>query len=154
MKKDKSVEVLAQAEAPEAVLVPEVNEAVKPQAVEQPPAEAKPVEAAQPAAVEPAPVEAKLPEAKVNEPAKTEVKILTREEFSRIADKFGDAVAAKVMRDGGDYNTAMELAFDALKNENETLRAKVAELIKQPANGTPVAMTSAQPKATLFKTGK
>jgi len=79
---------------------------------------------------------------------------LTREEFSRIADKFGDAVASKVMRDGGDYNTAMELAFDALKKENETIRAQIAELNKQPVNGTPVAMTSAQPKATLFKTGK
>lgn len=149
MKKDKSVEVLAQAEVPEVIAVSEV----KPQAVEPPPAEVKPVEVA-PAAVEPAAVEAKPPEVKVDEPAAPEVKSLTREEFSRIADKFGDAVASKVMRDGGDYNAAMELAFDANKKENETLRSKVAELTKQPANGTPVAMTSVQPKATLFKTGK
>ena len=150
MKKDKSVEVLAQAEVPEAAAVSEV----KPQAVEQPPAEVKPVEVAPVAAVEPAAVEATPPEAKVEEKTAPEVKALSREEFSRIADKFGDAVAAKVMRDGGDYNTAMELAFDALKKETETLRAKVAELTKQPVNGTPVAMTSAQAKTTLFKTGK
>lgn len=149
--KDKPVEVLAQAKAPEAAQVSEV----KPVAVEQPPAEVKPVEAAQPAAVESAPaVEAKPPEAKASEPAAPETKALSRDEFARIADKFGDAIAAKVMRDGGNYNTAMELAFEAAKTENEMLRSKVAELSKQPANGTPVAMTSAKGPVKLFNTGK
>ncbi|MFA5423466.1 MAG: hypothetical protein WC374_06365 [Phycisphaerae bacterium] len=151
MKNDKPVEVLAQAKAPEAASASEV----KLEAVEQPPVEVKPVEAASVAAVEPAPaVEAKPPEVKTSEPAAPEVKSLSREEFARIADKFGDAIAAKVMRDGGDFSTAMELAFDATKKENETLHAKVMELSKQPTTGTPVAMTSVQPKATLFKTGK
>lgn len=148
MKNDKPVEVLAQAGAPA-----EVSE-TKPQAVETPPAEVKPVEAAQPAAVEPAAVEAKPPEAKENKPQAPEVKVLSREEFSRIADKFGDAVASKVMRQGGDYSTAMELAFDALSEENKTLRSQVAEFSKQPTNGKPVAMTSANSPAKLFKTGK
>jgi hypothetical protein len=152
MKKDKPVEVLAQAEAPVADQVSEVSE-VKPEAVEQPPAEVKPVEAAPVAAVDLAAVEATPPEAKVEEPA-PEVKVLSRDEFARIADKFGDAIAAKVMRDGGDYATAMELAFDAIKKENETLLAKVMELSKQPTTGTPVAMTSAKGPAKLFNTGK
>jgi hypothetical protein len=148
--KSKPVEVLAQAEAPVAVPVLET----KPQAVEQPPAEAKPVETALIAVVESAAVEAKPPEAKVSEPAAPEVKVLSREEFARIADKFGDAIAARIMRDGGDYNTALELAFDATKEEIKTLRAQNAELCKQPANGTPVAMTSAKAPAKLFNTGK
>ena len=153
-KKDKPVEVLAQAETPVAATVEEVKE-VKPQAVEQPPAEVKPVEEAPAVSVEPAPaVEAKPPEVEVDKPVASEVKALSREEFSRIADKFGDAIASKVMREGGDYSTAMALAFDATKTENETLRAKVAELNGQPTNGTPVAMTSAKGPAKLFNSGK
>jgi hypothetical protein len=146
---DKPVEVLAQAEAPVAAPDPEV----KPVAVEQPPAEVKPVEVALAAAVEPAAVEAKPPEAQAA-PAAPEVKALSRDEFSRIADKFGDAIASKVMRDGGDYSTAMELAFDSAAKENETLRAKLAELTKQPVHGTPVVMTSSKAPAKLFNTGK
>jgi len=150
-KKDKPVEVLAQAEVP---VADPVNE-VKPQAVEEPPAEVKPVEEAPTASVEPAPaVEAKPPEVKVDEPAAPEVKTLSREEFARIAGKFGDAIASKVMREGGDYSTAMAMAFDATTKENETLRAKVAELNGQPTNGTPVAMTKANGAAKLFNTVK
>lgn len=150
LKKDKPVEVLAQAGAPEAPAVSET----KPQAVETPPAEVKPVEAAQPAAVEAAPVEAKPPEVKVEKPATPKAKELSREEFARIADKFGDAIAAKVMRDGGDYQTAQGMAFDALAEENKTLRAQLAELSKQPANGSPVTMTNAKSRPKLFNTEK
>ena len=113
---------------------PDDKPAVKPE-------EKKPEE--KPVAVAPAPE----PEA----PPKPQ---LSREEFAEIADKFGDAIASKVMRDGGDYGSAMATAFDAMKVENEKLRAKVAELNGQPTNGTPVAMTNAATKETLFKTGK
>ena len=148
--KDKPVEVLAQAEAPVAAPVSEVKVA----AVEAPPAEAKPVEVVPVAAVEPAAVEAKPPEAAASQPEEPEAKSLTREEFARIADKFGDAIAAKVMRDGGDYGTAMELAFEESKKEIETLRAKIAELGEQSPSGRPVAVVAAKAKPKLFNTGK
>lgn len=118
---------------------------------------AKPEDKPPAVAVEPTKPEAVKPEPEKPEPDKPEAPEkpqLSREEFARIADKFGDAIASKVMREGGDYSTAMALAFDATKTENETLRAKVAELNGQPTNGTPVAMTSAKGPATLFKTGK
>ena len=113
---------------------PDDKPAVKPE-------EKKPEE--KPVAVAPAP-----------EPEASPKPQLSREEFAEIADKFGDAIASKVMRDGGDYGSAMATAFDAIKVENEKLRAKVAELNGQPTNGTPVAMTSVATKETLFKTGK
>lgn len=149
---DKPVEVAATASAPEAVTQLEVQ---KPEAVEQLPAEAVATEAAQPAAVEAPPaVEAPQPEAAASQPEEPEAKSLTREEFARIADKFGDAIAAKVMRDGGDYGTAMELAFEESKKEIETLRAKIAELREQTTSGRPVAMTATKAVPKLFNTGK
>lgn len=150
--KSQPVEVEATAPAPEAVTQLEVR---KPEAVEQPPAEAVVTEAAQPAAVEAPPaVEAPQPEASPSQPAEPEAKSLTREEFARIADKFGDAIAAKVMRNGGDYGTAMELAFEESKKEIETLRAKIAELGEQSPSGRPVAVVAAKAKPKLFNTGK
>ena len=149
---DKPVEVAATAPAPEAVTQLEVQ---KPEAVEQPPAEAVATEAAQPAAVEAPPaVEAQQPEAAASQPEEPEAKTLTREEFARIADKFGDAIAAKVMREGGDYGTAMELAFEESKKEIETLRAKIAEMSEQTTSGRPVAVVAAKAKPKLFNTGK
>ncbi len=106
---------------------------------------------------EPKKPEVKKPDPQTPEPEKPdaiEKPQLSRDEFTRIADKFGDAVASKVMRDGGDYSTAMAMAFDATKTENETLRRKVAELNGKPTNGKPVTMTGAAPKPGLFKTGK
>lgn len=146
--KSKPVEVAALAAAPGAEVVVEV----KPAAVEAKPAEAIAIEVAPAAAVEPVAVEAKPSEAKVEE--KPEVKKeLSRDEFSRIADRFGDAVAAKVMRDGGDYAAALELAFDSQKTEIKTLRDQIAETNKQQV-GSPVAMTNAKPTSKLFNTGK
>jgi len=98
--------------------------------------------------------EPKEPEPKKpDEPPKPQ---LSREEFTQIADKFGDVIASKVMRDGGDFSTAMAMAFDVAQTENEKLRAKLAELNQQPTNGTPVEMTSvpAKDKGKLFNTGK
>ena len=97
------------------------------------------------------------PDAPTPEPSKPEADQkpqLSREEFAEIANKFGDVIASKVMRDGGDYSTAMAVAYDATKAENETLRAKLAEATGQPSNGKPVTMTKVAEKATLFKTGK
>jgi hypothetical protein len=118
---------------------------------------AKPEDKPPAVADEPTKPEVVKPESEKPEPEKPEAPEkpqLSREEFSRIADKFGDAIASKVMREGGDYSTAMAMAFDATATENETLRKKVAELSGQPTNGTPVAMTSAKGPAKLFNSGK
>jgi len=131
----------------------------KPAADEATPPEEKkvpaPAETVAEPVVEPAAVAVEPP--KVVEPDKPEdppVPQLSRKEFTAIADKFGDAVASKVMRDGGDFSTAMAMAFDAAKAENEKLNAKIAELNGQPTNGTPIAMKAAKGPAKLFNTGK
>ena len=110
---------------------------------DKPPAVAD--EPPKPEAVEPVKPEPVKPE----DPPKPQ---LSRDEFTAIADKFGDAVASKVMRDGGDFSTAMALAFDATTAENVKLNAKIAELNGQPTNGTPIAMKDAKGPATLFNT--
>ena len=136
--------------------VPVVDETTPPEEKKVPaPAEtvAKPDD--KPAAVAPDPPK---PEAvKPDEPVKPEAPEkpqLSREEFSRIAEKFGDAIASKVMREGGNFSAAMELAFDATQKENEKLAAKIAELNQQPTNGKPIVMKDAKGPATLFKTKK
>lgn len=116
--------------------VPEVQDEV---AVEDPPAEDTP-------SVE-APVEAtQVPEV-VPEPVQT----LSREEFTRIADEFGAEIAVQTVRDGGDYQTALKSAHDALKAEVTELR-KAAQL----GNGTPAKVVEATDpkKYKLFNTGK
>jgi hypothetical protein len=84
-----------------------------------------------------------------------EAKPLSREEFTKIADEFGAAIAVQTVRDGGDYSTALRLAFDASKAEGVTLRGRVAELeAKTKSGGQAVPVTEAKPKAKLFNTGK
>jgi len=113
--------------------------------------------------VEPSKPESDKPEDKkpedekpeADKPEAPEKPQLSREEFTRIADKFGDAVAAKVMRDGGDFSTAMQLAFDSSQVENEKLHKEVEKLNGKPSTGTPVTMTSEnKAPVSLFKTGK
>ena len=106
--------------------------------------EAAPV--TEPEAVPETPAEEAVPEAE--EEKSEESDALSREEFARIADKFGDSVAAKVMREGGDYNTALELSHDALKEENEKLRAASGSV------GTPAKVVEEKEKKALFATGK
>jgi len=125
-----AVEVEAVVEAPAAVETP----AVETEAVETPVPEVA-TEQAQEAAPEAQP--------------------LSREEFTKIADEFGADVAVQTVRDGGDYSTALRLAFDASKAEVKTLRGRVAELeAKTKSGGQAVPVTDAKPKSGLFKTGK
>jgi len=137
--------------------VPVVDEATPPEEKKVPaPAEPVAKPAVEPAAVAtdpPAPEAVKPPEpVKPEDPPKPQ---LSRKEFTAIADKFGDAVASKVMRDGGDFSTATAMAYDAARTENEALHKKVEELTGQPSTGTPVVMTSAKgTPAPMFKTGK
>ena len=144
-------------ETPVEVAAPEVAAPQpEPQKIEEPkaveasqPAEVAPVEVA-PAAVEPAPVEAAQPaEAEVKEP---EAPVLSRDEFLKIADKFGDTIAVQTVRNGGDYAAAMELAYSAKCKETEMLRAAVAQ--GKPAGGQPVPLVEAKTPAKLFNTGK
>ncbi len=73
---------------------------------------------------------------------------LSRDEFVRIADKFGAEIAAQIMRDGGDYQTAMQLHCERLESENKDLHAKVEEM-SASKSGQPVPVTAASTKKTL-----
>ena len=139
-----SVEVAATVETTEAAKV-------------EKPVEAQHAEAAEPAAVEAPPPEGEKPvtDQAQAEPEKPEAKPLSREEFTKIADEFGAAIAVQTVRDGGDYSTALRLAFDASKAEAVTLRGRVAELeAKTKSGGQAVPVTVAKEKPKLFNTGK
>jgi len=148
MKAEKPVEVAAQVETPEAV-----KSEVK--LTE----EATPVEDTSAEAADPVAVEAEAPEGdpKTEEAqaAAPEAKPLSREEFTKIADEFGADVACATVRDGGDYSTALRLAYDASKAENETLRTRVAELeLKTNSSGKPVPVTEHKEVKPLFRVTK
>jgi hypothetical protein len=51
-------------------------------------------------------------EAEKTDDTAAEAPPMSRAEFARIADEFGDEVAAKVMKDGGGYNDALKVAYD------------------------------------------
>ena len=145
MKAEKPVEVAAQAETPEAVEVEKQEEAK--------PVEVTPAEAAE-KAVEAETPEGK-PEAEQAQEAAPEAKPLSREEFVKIVDEFGAEIAAQTVRNGGDYASALRLAYDASKAEGVTLRGRVAELEAKTKSGgqaVPVSADKAKPK--LFNTGK
>lgn len=163
--KSQSVEVAAAVETPKAE---EVQTEMKQQPVEAKPAEAAPVV---PENTPPAPVEAKpsegtamaAPVAQAEPPKQEEKKPedkpeeeeqFSRAEFCRIADAFGNDIAAKTVRDGGDYVTAQADAFSATKKQNDELLAKLAELEHGKMGGTPAAVTAAKKPAKLFKTEK
>lgn len=78
---------------------------------------------------------------------------LSRDEFLRIADEFGDAIAVQTVRDGGNYEAALKAAYTKAKTERDEFSAKLAESGK---NGKPVAVVEApeREKGKLFNTGK
>ena len=80
---------------------------------------------------------------------------MSRDEFIAIADEFGDDIAARAMREGGGVDAARKMYTDALKQENEQLREKVAELEAASGNGKPAKVVRKKGEAaSLFKTGK
>ena len=130
---------------------PKIEE--QPKAVEaSQPDEAQPVEAGQPAVEPPPAVEAAQPAEVPPVEKPPEVPALSRDEFLRIADKFGDAVAVQTVRQGGDYASAMELAYAAKCKEAETLRAVAAQ--GKVGGGQPTPLIEAKAPARLFNTGK
>ena len=148
MKADQQpVEVAAQVETPDAVEAEQKQDEVKP--VDETPAEA--TEQA---------VEAETQEGEVvtvqTQPDAPEAKPLISDEVVKILDEFGAEIAAKTVRDGGDYSTALRLAFDASRAEAVTLRGRVAELeAKTKSGGQAVPVTAAEKKTPkLFNTGK
>ena len=144
MKADTPVEVAALAEAPVAVEVKQ--DAATP--VEETPAEATEQ------AVEAETTEGEQVTEQAAAPA-PEAKPLTREEFVKIVDEFGAEIAAQTVRDGGDYSSALRLAYDASKADAVTLRGRVAELeAKTKSGGQAVPVSADKPKSKLFNTGK
>lgn len=81
---------------------------------------------------------------------------LSREEFTRIADRFGNDIAVRCMREGKDFSTALNWHVEALENENKELKAKVSSFMASSSTtGKPVAMSATgKPQAKLFNTGK
>jgi len=73
-------------------------------------------------------------------PEAQEPQPLDRSEFTRIADRFGNDIAVRIVREGGGFDRAMELHVEALETANKILLEQVAELtIKtKPAGAVPV----------------
>jgi hypothetical protein len=149
MSEKQTVEVAAQVETPEAVGVKETEQAQD---------EAQPVEETPAEATDQA-VEAETPEGEqVTENAQEaapEAEPLSRDEFVKIVDEFGAEIAAQTVRDGGDYSTALRLAYDASKAERMALRGRVAELeAKAGSSGRPVPVTEHKEIKPLFSISK
>jgi hypothetical protein len=80
-------------------------------------------------------------QAEETEAQETVPQVLSREEFTRIADRFGNDIAAQIVRDGGDYQNAMELHLEALEAANKELRERVTELSQAKVSGGAVPVT-------------
>ena len=70
-----------------------------------------------------------------------------RAEFARMKADFGIEIAAKCFEAGEGYEQAKDAYLQALKNENESLKAKVASL---PSGGTAAAFASGESKKITF----
>jgi hypothetical protein len=79
---------------------------------------------------------------------------LSRDEFIEIAEQFGDEIAVKVLKDGGDFDDAMLAYCDMLKTENEGLKKKMSELEISESGGQAHKVVAEKGSARLFKTGK
>lgn len=144
-KLEKPAESVQQPAAPAPAVKPE-KPADKPAAAEA--AASKP-------AVPPAPPSAESAAAASAEVKKDDKPQMSREEFVRIADEFGNDIAVQTVKDGGDYHAALAAYAKQQKDENAKLRARVAELESAGA-GTPAKVTAvpAKEKASLFNSEK
>jgi len=77
---------------------------------------------------------------------------MSRADFIAIVDEFGTEVAVQNVRDGGDYASALRLAYSNEKQAREAAEAKAAELAASKG-GTPVPVVAAPEKKNtgLFK---
>ena len=102
--------------------------------------------------VEVTPVEAEVAETPKEDEEVVEMsQPISRDEFTRIADEFGAEVAVKTVRDGGNYESALRMAYDAAKAEIETLKSAVEMKAQKPGGAVPV--TDKTKKKSLFNTG-
>ena len=81
----------------------------------------------------------------------TEPEAMSREQFVAVADEFGDDVAAQVMRDGGTAADAVRIAYGRVKDENEKLRERVAELEKVKLGGKAAKVDEARDTKPLIR---
>jgi hypothetical protein len=58
---------------------------------------------------------------------------VSRDEFCRIVDKFGAEIAAQTVKDGGSYESALELAYEQASAKIEALEAQLSQ--KQKSTG-------------------
>lgn len=80
---------------------------------------------------------------------------LSREEFTRIADRFGNDIAVRCMREGGTFETALAWHVEAIEKENAELKKQVSSFTTAPSAGKAVPMVGAKAQpAKLFNTGK
>ena len=121
-------------------------EAVQPEAVVEEDTQTVDTELAEVA--EEASVDAEVEE--VEEPEETETDELGREEFCRIVDMFGADIAAQTVKDGGNYQTALEMAYTKAKQNNDDLTEQVKAL-HHGGTGAPVPVSQASTKTPLIK---
>jgi hypothetical protein len=121
---EKENEVKAEAE----VVVEAETVLEAPVAVEAPVVEAE---------AQPAPVKA----AELTGPKPVPVAPDPREEFRRIKAAFGAEIAAEVFESGGGYVEAQALAYEKTKVENESLRARLAEVADRGGQAAAFAAT-------------
>ena len=80
---------------------------------------------------------------------------LSRDEFLRIVDEFGAEIAAKIVKDGGNYEAALKLAYEAQKTENAKLQEQIGKLsASKTGRPAPVNAAANEDKKPLFNTGK
>jgi len=76
--------------------------------------------------------------------------MLSRDEFSRIADRFGNDIAVRAMRDGASFETALSWHVESIEAKNAELEKQVSELSNaQTTTGKAVKMTAPTNKLTL-----
>lgn len=80
---------------------------------------------------------------------------LSKEEFTQIADKFGNDIAVECMKASKGFGHALSLYCAKIESENQELKSRVAELsAKFSVGGIPVPVAEIKPKSKLFNTGK
>ena len=77
-----------------------------------------------------------------------------RAEFKRMVESFGADIASKVYAEGGTFEDAKDAAFAALKADNESLKAKLAEITPEGGKPSEFAATDEKKSKKLFNTNK
>jgi len=107
---------------------------------------------AQPEAVEDAETE---PENEPEEEPQAEPQAeLSRTEFIAIVDEFGADIAATVVKEGGNYQAALKLAYDNAKAKIAELKDEIKSLSQSSVGNPAPVVAQHENKKPLFKTGQ